>query len=544
MQTISGKSIGKGIAVGKIVYYQPRQYIIDDSCIDDTEQELCRYEAAVEEAVRRENELYKKALQTMGKENAEIFAGHAMMLRDVVLEDAVKEIIACQSRSAEYAVKEAYGNQAALLEELEDIYLKERSADILEIRQEVLDILSDRDKKIEEEKEPFILVAEDLLPADTIKWNQAFLRGIVMKGGNANSHTGILARSMNIPALVQCKEIDAKWAGNMAVLDGEHALLYVNPEKDLMQTFEEKQKEKMVCEEQLKSLIGKENLTIDGTSIDVYANIKGPDDIDMVKENDAGGIGLYRTEFLYINNTNFPTEEEQFLAYKSVAEAMYPKPVVIRTFDIGADKPAPYMNLEKEENPALGCRAIRICLTHPDFFKTQLRAILRAAAYGELAVMFPMIISDKELIRAKELLAECRRELTQEGKKTGDCQVGIMIETPAAVLCADELAKNCDFFSIGTNDLTQYLLAIDRQSDTLEAFADTHHPAVLKAIRMTAEAGHRNGIRVGICGELAADESLTETFLQMGIDELSVNPKGILSLRDRIRKTDLRLPKN
>ncbi len=539
MHTVCGKNIGKGIAVGKIVYYQPKHYIIDDSYIEDTEKELFRYETAVEEAVRRENELYQKALQTAGKENAEIFAGHAVMLRDVILEDAVREIIVGQRRRAEYAVSRAYSDQAALLEQMDDPYLRERSADIVEIRQEVLDILSDRNRETDEESEPFILVAEDLLPADTMKWNQKFLRGIVVKGGSTNSHMAILARSMNIPALVQCKEIDANWDGDTAVIDGEHALLYVNPDKDLLQTFEEKQKEKLSCEEQLKRLIGKENLTIDGISIYLYANIKSPDDIAMVKENDAGGIGLYRTEFLYINNQNFPTEEEQFDAYKTVAEAMSPKTVVIRTFDIGADKPAPYMNLAREENPAMGLRAIRISLTHPDFFKTQLRAILRAAAYGKVAVMFPMIISEKELIQAKEMLAECRRELEQEGKKTGDCQVGIMIETPAAVLCADELAQNCDFFSIGTNDLTQYLLAIDRQSDTLEAFVDTHHPAVLRAIRMTVDAGHKNGIPVGICGELAADRSLTELFLQMGVDELSVNPKEILILRDQIRKTDL-----
>ena len=539
MQVATGKSVLNGIAIGKIKIYKAPKYVIDESIISDIDGEIIKLETAVKKAIARQNGLYNRALEVAEKESAEIFKAHAIMLEDEDLKDTVKEIITGQKRTAEYAVNMAFDNMAQVFEQMDDSYMQARSADILDIKQEVLDVLLGDDSDFMPESEPIILAAEDLTPSATVKLKESLLLGIITREGSMNSHTAILSRSMNLPTIIQCKEMDDSWDGKLGVIDGYNSLVYVEPNDELLASLTTKRKEDEKKIALLQELKGKENMTIDGTTIKVYANIGGPSDIGMVQANDAEGVGLFRSEFIYLNSKDYPTEDEQFAFYKLALESLSPKLVVIRTCDLGADKTAEYMDLGKEENPALGYRAIRICLTRTDFFKTQIRALLRASAYGNLAIMFPMIISVKELNEAKQLLETCREELEQEGVKVGNYQVGIMIETPAAVFCADELAEQCDFFSIGTNDLTQYMLAIDRQNAELEPWLDTHHPAVLKAIQMTIEAGHRHGIWVGICGELGADLSLTETFLRMGIDELSVNPQSVLPLRKVIREIDL-----
>ena len=539
MQVATGKSILNGIAIGKIRIYKAPKMDISADLIEDTEAEIARFDSAVEKAIEQQNVLYEKALEAAGEESAEIFSVHAMMLEDEDLTDAVHEIISDEKHGAEYATKEAFDNQAQVFAEMDDPYMKARSADIYDIEQAVLNILMGIDTDSMQGSEPAILVAEDLAPSETVRLDKSLLLGMITREGSSNSHTAILARSMNLPALIQCKEIDDSWDGKMAILDGYNSCVYVEPTEDVLKAQTEKQQADERKRALLQELKGKDNTTIDGTTIKVYANIGGPSDIGSVQENDAGGVGLFRSEFVYLNSKDYPSEEDQFRAYKQAVEELSPKMVIIRTCDIGADKQVDYMNLDPEENPALGFRAVRICLSREDFFKTQLRALLRASAYGNLGIMFPMIISLRELEDSKRILEECRKELTEEGVKIGDYSVGIMIETPAAVFCADELAQACDFFSIGTNDLTQYVCAIDRQNAKLEPFSDTHHPAVLKAIKMTIDAGHRHNTWVGICGELGADLSLTETFLRMGIDELSVNPKSVLPLREKIRSLDL-----
>jgi phosphotransferase system enzyme I (PtsI) len=426
---------------------------------------------------------------------------------------------------------------------MDDPYLQARSADVIDIAQAMLDILQGVDNATLQGTEPSILVAEDLAPSETVRMDKSLLLGFITREGSSNSHTAILARSMNIPALIQCKEIQDDWDGKMAVVDGYNACVYVDPTPDLLESLTKRQQEDQKKLALLSELKGKPNTTLDGKTINVFANIGGISDVGAVQQNDAGGVGLFRTEFVYLNCKDFPTEDYQFEAYKQVMESLAPKKVVVRTCDIGADKTVDYMKLDHEDNPALGYRAIRICLTRRDFFKTQLRALLRASAYGNMSIMFPMISSLRELQDAKAVLEECKQELTAEGKKfSSSIEVGTMIETPAAVLIADDLAAECDFFSIGTNDLTQYTCALDRQNAKLEPFFDPHHPAVLKAIQMTIEAGHRHGIWVGICGELGADTALTETFLRMGVDELSMNAKSILPVRKIIRSVNLSKP--
>ncbi len=542
MLVSTGKSILNGIAIGKIRVYKAPVYNINEALIDDVDAELKRYEDALEKAIKQQDVLYEKALATAGEESAAIFEVHGMLLQDDDLNDAAREIITGQNRSAEYATKTAFDNMATMFAEMDDPYMKARSADILDIESAVLDYLMGNDPDSMQGTEPSILVAEDLAPSETVKLDKSLLLGMITREGSSNSHTAILARSMNLPTLIQCKEIDDSWDGRLAILDGYNACVYIDPTPDLLASLTAKHEEDLKKEALLQELKGKSNTTIDGKSIHVYANIGGPSDIGSVKENDAEGVGLFRSEFVYLNSKEAPSEEEQFVAYKRVLETLAPKLIIIRTCDIGADKTIDYMNLDKEENPALGFRAIRICLTRKDFFKTQLRALLRASAYGNLGIMFPMIISLWEVREAKAILEECKQELIKEGHKIGNFQLGIMIETPAAVLCADELAEEVDFFSLGTNDLTQYTCAIDRQNAKLERFSDTHHPAVLRAIKMTIDAGHRHGTWVGICGELGADPSLTETFLRMGVDELSVNAKAILPLRKIIRSVDLSKP--
>ena len=540
MQVATGKSVLNGISIGKIKVYKAPKLEIDDSLIDDVEDELARFDNARERAIEQQNALYEKAVIDAGEDSAEVFSVHAMMLEDDDLIDATNEIIKTQKHMAEYAVKIAFDNQAKVFAEMDDPYMKERAADIYDIEHAVLGYLFGISGDILQGTEPCILVANDLTPSETVRLNKSLLLGIITREGSLNSHTAILARSMGIPALVQCKDVNEDWEGKPAIIDGYNSCAYIEPTGDLEKTLRKRKEKDAKQRALLQELKGKSNTTIDGKTIQVYANIGGPSDIGLVQQNDAGGVGLFRSEFVYLNARDYPSEEEQFNAYRLAIETLAPKQVIIRTCDIGADKQVEYMGMEKEENPALGLRAIRICLTRKAFFKTQLRALLRASAYGNLGIMFPMIISMRELRECKELLAECAEELKKQGVKIGKYAVGIMIETPAAVLIADELAEECDFFSIGTNDLTQYTLAIDRQNAALDPFLAKHHPAVLRQIKMTIDAGHRHGTWVGICGELGADLALTETFLRMGVDELSVNPVSVLPLRKLIRGIDLR----
>lgn len=540
MQVATGKSVLNGISIGKIKVYKAPKLEIDDSLIDDIEDELARFDDARERAIEQQNALYEKAVIDAGEDSAEVFSVHAMMLEDDDLIDATNEIIKTQKHTAEYAVKVAFDNQAKVFAEMDDPYMKERAADIYDIEHAVLGYLFGISGDILQGTEPCILVANDLTPSETVRLNKSLLLGIITREGSLNSHTAILARSMGIPALVQCKDVNEDWEGKPAIIDGYNSCAYIEPTDDLEKTLRKRKEKDAKQRALLQELKGKSNTTIDGKTIQVYANIGGPSDIGLVQQNDAGGVGLFRSEFVYLNARDYPSEEEQFNAYRLAVETLAPKQVIIRTCDIGADKQVEYMGMEKEENPALGLRAIRICLTRKAFFKTQLRALLRASAYGNLGIMFPMIISMRELRECKELLAECAEELKKQGVKLRNYAVGIMIETPAAVLIADELAEECDFFSIGTNDLTQYTLAIDRQNAALDPFLAKHHPAVLRQIKMTIDAGHRHGTWVGICGELGADLALTETFLRMGVDELSVNPVSVLPLRKIIRGIDLR----
>ena len=540
MQVATGKSVLNGIAIGKIKIYKAPKLEISDRLIEDVESELKRFDDARERAIEQQNALYEKALVDAGEDSAEVFSVHAMMLEDDDLLDATNEIIKTQKHTAEYAVKVAFDNQAKVFAEMDDPYMRERAADIYDIEQAVLNYLFGINADALQGTEPCILAARDLTPSETVRLDKSLLLGIITKEGSLNSHTAILARSMGIPALVQCKDVDEDWDGREAIIDGYNSCAYIGPTEDLAKSLRKRKEKDAKQKALLQELKGKSNTTIDGKTIQVYANIGGPSDIGLVQQNDAGGVGLFRSEFVYLNSRDYPSEEEQFNAYRLAVETLAPKQVIIRTCDIGADKQVEYMNMAKEENPAMGVRAIRICLTRKDFFKTQLRALLRASAYGNLGIMFPMIISMRELRECKELLAECAEELKKQGVKLGNYAVGIMVETPAAVLIADELASECDFFSIGTNDLTQYTLAIDRQNAGLDPFLAKHHPAVLRQIKMTIDAGHRQGIWVGICGELGADLALTETFLRMGVDELSVNPVSVLPLRKLIRGIDLR----
>ena len=539
MITAKGKGILKRIGIGKIKIYKTPSYEISDAIVEDSAAELARFEDALQKAIDQQGELYEKAVADAGEETAAIFEAHQLMLEDEDLQDSTREIITEQNRTAEYATKAAFDMYAKMFAEMDDAYMKARSADIIDVETAVLDFLLGNDTSSLQGTEPAILVAEDLAPSETVKLDKSLLLGMITREGSSNSHTAILARSMNLPSLIQCKDIDDSWDGKMAILDGYTDSVYIDPTPELLDELKVKYEADLKKDALLQELKGKPSTTIDGRNVHIYANIGGPEDIASVNENDAEGVGLFRSEFVYLNSKEEPTEEQQFMAYKRVLEALAPRLVVIRTCDIGADKTIDYMNLDKEENPALGFRAIRICLTRKDFFKTQLRALLRASAYGNLGIMFPMIISKWELVEAKAILEECKQELINEGVKVADYQIGIMVETPASVFVADELAEEVDFFSLGTNDLTQYTCAIDRQNAHLERFADTHHPAVLRAIKMTVDAGHRHGAWVGICGELGADPTLTKTFLRMGVDELSVNAKSVLPLREIIRSTDL-----
>lgn len=538
MEVATGKSILNGIAIGKLRIYRKEAAASEAAAALTPEAEWERFEQARVQAQEQLAALYEKALEEVGEENAAIFEIHQMMLEDEDYLDAVKGILETQNATAEYAATATGENFSAMFAAMDDAYMQARAVDVKDISQRVVNILSGKDQGSLLGDEPVILVADDLTPSETVQLDKSKLLGFITRHGSSNSHTAILARTMNIPALIGV-DFDDSWDGRLAVLDGYNHCVYIDPAADLLATMEEKQKNDFKREALLQTLKKKPNVTLDGREIKVYANIGNAGDIGLVLQNDAGGIGLFRSEFLYLESEDFPSEEDQFAVYKRVVETMAGKKVIIRTLDIGADKQAAYFRLDPEENPALGYRAIRICLTRREVFKQQLRAILRASAYGTVSVMFPMIISVREVRDAKELLEECRRELQEQGYPVGQVEVGIMIETPAAVMIADELAEEVEFFSLGTNDLTQYTLAIDRQNPKLDNFYDPHHPAILRMIRQTVEAGHRHGCWVGICGELGADQTLTETFLRMGLDELSVSPSAVLPLRKKIRSLDL-----
>ncbi|MBR1486447.1 MAG: phosphoenolpyruvate--protein phosphotransferase [Synergistaceae bacterium] len=538
MEVFKGTKIVNGIAIGKIKIYKAPVYEINEDLVSDIAAELEKFEAARVKVQEEQNALYDKEMKEGHDETAGIFEAHAMMLDDEDLIDSCKEMMA-EGHTAEFAVREGFEAAAEIFRNMDDEYFKARSADVIDLKNSMLDVLFGADTANLQGTEPTILVAEDLAPSETVKLDKSLLLGLVTRQGSSNSHTAILARSMNWPTLIQCHDISDSWDGKFAILDGYNSCIYIEPEQKIIDELTAKQNEDKAKEAKLQELKGKPTATKDGYKVRLYANIGGPKDINFVIENDAEGVGLFRSEFVYLDSKTDPTEEEQFQAYKKVLEALSPRLIVIRTCDIGADKTIDYMNLDKEENPALGFRAVRICLTRKDFFKRQLRALLRASAFGNLGIMFPMIISKWEVQECKAILDECKKELEAEGVKIGKYEIGIMIETPAAALCADDLAEEVDFFSLGTNDLTQYTCAIDRQSANLERFSNTHHPAVLRLIRETIEAGHRHNTWVGICGELGADPELTEEFLKWGVDELSVNPKSVLPLRDRIREMDL-----
>ena len=539
MKTYQGKSILKGTAIGKILYYSKEEQMVQRKSIDDPEAEWKRYEDAKAQASEQLNALYEKALKEVGEQGAAIFEVHGMMLEDDDFNDSIKNMIENQKVNAEYAVATTGDNLSMMFAQMEDEYFKARSADIKDIAERVVGILQGRHTAGDLGDEPVILAARDLAPSETVQMDKSKLLGFVTELGSANSHTAILARTMNIPALIGIP-VSQELDGRMAVIDGVKGELIVDPDEETLAYYQGKKDEEKKQRELLQQLKGKEDVTLDGKKIRLYANIGSVGDVARVLANDAGGIGLFRSEFLYLEKDTFPTEEEQFQAYRTVAETMAGKKVIIRTLDIGADKQADYFNLAHEDNPAMGYRAIRICLDQPEIFKTQLRALLRASAYGNIGIMFPMIISVKEVQQAKQYVAEIKAELDEKGIPYGDVELGIMIETPAAVIISEQLAKEVDFFSIGTNDLTQYTLAIDRQNAKLDNIYDSHHPAVLEMIRMTVENGHKGGCWVGICGELGADTTLTEDFLKMGVDELSVTPGSVLPIREIIRNTSVK----
>ena len=535
MEMYTGKSIFKGIAIGKILFYQKGEQPVKRVKIEDTAEQIKRYEDARAKVAEQLQGLYEKALKEVGEANAAVFEVHQMMLEDDDYIDSVVNIIETQQVNAEFAVATTGDNFAKMFVEMEDDYFKARAADVKDISERMVNILSGNESGGAIGDEPVIVVAEDLAPSETVQMDKEKLLAFVTRLGSANSHTAILARTMNIPALIEV-DIKEEWNGKMAVVDGYTGTFYIDPDEDILKKMQEKKEEDIKARELLQELKGKEDVTVDGKHIKLYANIGGVKDVASVLANDAAGIGLFRSEFLYLEADNYPDEEAQFQAYKTVAENMAGKKVIVRTLDIGADKQVDYFNLDHEENPAMGYRAIRICLDRRDIFRTQLRALLRASAYGNIGIMYPMIISVDEVKEIKKIVESIKAELTEKGIEYGEVEQGIMIETPAAVMISDLLAKEVDFFSIGTNDLTQYTLAIDRQNSKLDNIYDAHHPAVLRMIQQTIENGHKAGCWVGICGELGADMTLTETFLKMGIDELSVSPTFVLPIRKLIRE--------
>ncbi|MGI6003237.1 MAG: phosphoenolpyruvate--protein phosphotransferase [Lachnospiraceae bacterium] len=535
MEKYTGKSIFSGVAIGPVLYYGKKEEQVKRYKVEDTAAEIERYDKARQQAIEDLGVLHDDAVKKVGEENAAIFEVHAMLLEDDDFNDSIHNTIETQKVNAEYAAALAGDNFSKMFSEMDDDYFKARAADMKDISERVIKVLSGK-KDSGTIDEPVIIVADDLMPSETVQLDKEKVLAFATQYGSANSHTAILARTMNIPALINIPA-DPSWDGRMAVVDGHTGTFILDPDPDVLEEMKALRDKDNEERRLLQELKGKDNVTLDGKKINLFANIGGLKDVAAVLQNDGGGIGLFRSEFIYLGREDLPDEETQFKIYKSVAETMAGRLVVIRTLDIGADKQVDYLGLDKEDNPALGFRAIRICLTRPKIFRTQLRALFRASAFGNIAIMYPMITSIEEVRRIKEIVASVKSELDADGIKYGDVQQGIMVETPAAALITDELAKEVDFFSIGTNDLTQYTLAMDRQNSKLDSFYQPHHPAILKLIQMTIENGHKGGAWVGICGELGADTSLTETFIQMGVDELSVSPSMILPVREAIRKS-------
>jgi len=539
MNKYTGKSVFGGIAIGKIMVYEKGEHQVKRVKITDAEAEKNRYYEAVETAFKQLGELHDKALREVGEANAAIFEIHQMMLEDDDYKESVEHIIESQMVNAEYAIAQTGDNFSQMFAAMDDEYMRGRAADVKDITERLLGILSGNTGSGVDADGPVIMVAEDLAPSETVQMDKSKILSFVTQKGSVNSHTAILARTMGIPALIGSDiVIDESLNGKLGIVDGTNGVVYIEPDEATLSAMQEEQRKDNEKKALLQELKGKEDVTLDGKKIKLYSNIGNIKDLANVIANDAAGIGLFRSEFIYLESDTFPTEEEQFNIYRTVAESMAGKPVIIRTLDIGADKQCDYFGLDKEDNPALGLRAIRICLTRPEIFKTQLRALYRASAYGNISIMYPMIISEQEVDKIKVIENEVKAELTEQGIEFGNPKSGIMIETPAAVIMSRQLAKKVDFFSIGTNDLTQYTLAIDRQNTKLDDFYDAHHPAILAMIRMVVENAHAEGIWAGICGELGADTTLTEEFLKMGLDELSVSPALVLPLRKRIRECE------
>lgn len=539
MEKFEGTSILEEIAIGKIHYYSKEKQVVQRNRVDDTEAELRRYEAAKEKALRQLHELYEKARKEAGEDSAAVFDVYAMILEGDQFDDSIRSAIESQNVNAEYAVAVAGDDLAKMFEAMDDEYFRARSADIRDLSERLISILQGDSVKSAPGVGAVILAAKDLTPSETVQMDKSRLLGFITEFGSSNSHTAILARTMNVPALMGIP-VDEHLEGRIAIIDGVNAALILDPDEETLEYYQEKKRENKRRRELLQELKGKEDVTLDGKHIRLYANIGSVEDTAEALANDAAGIGLFRSEFLYLGKSDYPTEEEQFQAYRTVVQNMAGRKVIIRTLDIGADKQADYFHLDHEDNPAMGYRAIRICLDREEIFRIQLRAILRASAYGNVGIMYPMIISVDEVRRCKEILNEVRGELENREFPVGEIEQGIMIETPAAVMISDLLAGEVDFFSIGTNDLTQYTLAIDRQNAKLDPIYDSHHPAVLRMIRMTVENGHKGGCWVGICGELGADTALTGEFLWMGIDELSVTPASVLPIRKIIRESTVK----
>ena len=540
MQIYKGKSVFGGIAIGKISVYKKDEQLVKRVKIEDADAEMERYTAARNTAAAQLQKLYDKALKEVGEANAAIFEVHQMMLEDEDYNESVENIIHSQMVNAEYAVASTADNFAQMFEAMDDDYMRGRAADVRDISERVITVLAGGAGSGIDSDEPVIIAADDLAPSETVQLDKDKVLSFVTAHGSENSHTAILARTMGIPALIGTGiDLNETVDGKLGIVDGTNGVVYVDPDAELLEEMKKKQQEEQEKKRLLQTLKGKENITLDGQKVMLYANVGNIKDLGIALQNDAGGIGLFRSEFIYLGQDHYPTEEEQFQIYKTVAETMAGRRVIIRTLDIGADKQCDYFELDKEDNPAMGLRAIRICLTRPEIFKTQLRALFRASVYGNINIMYPMIISVDEVRQIKAIVEEVKAELTEQGIEYGNPAQGIMIETPASVMMSRELAEEVDFFSIGTNDLTQYTLAIDRQNSKLDKFFDSHHPAVLRMIQMTVENAHKAGIWCGICGELGADQALTKDFLAMGVDELSVSPGSILPLRKIILETDV-----
>lgn len=541
MKVYQGKSVFGGIAIGKIQVWKKGEQQVKRYKVEDLDGEVARFQTAKDEAVEQLGALYEKALKEVGEASAAIFEVHQMLLEDDDYIESVENIIRTQEVNAEYALAATGDNFANMFAAMDDEYMRERAADFKDITERVITILNGGGQQQMDASEPTIIIADDLAPSETVQMDKDKVLSFVTVHGSLNSHTAILARTMGIPALIGTLELhlDESLNGAMAVVDGNDGCVYIDPDEETLVQMQEKLKADKEQKELLQTLKGEKSVTLDGKNIMTYANIGDVKDLAKVLQNGAEGIGLFRSEFLYLEKETYPTEEEQFFVYKTVAETMAGKRVIIRTLDIGADKQADYFALDKEENPAMGLRAIRICLTRPEIFKTQLRALFRASAFGKIAIMYPMITSVKEVHQIREIVAEVKKELDDANIAYGEVEQGIMIETPAAVMISDLLAEEVDFFSIGTNDLTQYTLAIDRQNQSLDEFYDAHHTAVLRMINQTVQNAHKAGIWCGICGELGADQALTKLFLSMGIDELSVSPGSVLPVRKIVRDTNV-----